>query len=87
MKQRMAGMMDKSTLLPVGSGWIAAKRIMAVGRCSSAPVKRLIQLGIEQDRLIDLSGGKGRNWVYLMDNGLLILGSILIMEENQDEIQ
>jgi regulator of extracellular matrix RemA (YlzA/DUF370 family) len=74
-------------LLRVGGGWVAPHRILAVGRYRSAPVRRLIQLAGEQGQLIDLTGGKGRNWVYMMDNGLLILGSILILEDSQDGYQ
>ena len=55
---------------------LAADRVVAVLNPSSSPVKRLIQTGRDEKRLIDASGGKKTKSVIITDSDHIILSSL-----------
>ena len=55
---------------------IAADRVVAVLNPQSSPVKRLIQNGRDEKRLIDASGGKKTRSVIITDSDHIILSSL-----------
>ena len=63
---------------------VAADRVVAVLNPQSSPVKRLIQTGRDEKRLIDASGGKKTKSVIITDSDHIILSSF-ITEDEDDE--
>lgn len=66
--------MDDVELLEPG-GKIPKRRIVAVGRWDSAPIRRSVRKARSEGRLIDLTYGHACRWVYFMDTGHVVLGA------------
>jgi regulator of extracellular matrix RemA (YlzA/DUF370 family) len=66
-------------------GAIAADRVIAVARASSAPVKRLIEAA-GPSRVLSLTYGEPRQSVIMLDNGSLVVVSLSV-EEVLDRLQ
>jgi regulator of extracellular matrix RemA (YlzA/DUF370 family) len=66
-------------------GAIAADRVVAVARASSAPVKRLIEAA-GPTRVLSLTYGEPRQSVIMLDNGCLVIVSLSI-DEVLDKLQ
>ena len=63
-------------LWPAGDGgMVAPNRVVAVGRWSSAPIRRAARNAKHEGRLIDLTYGKACIWVLYLDSGHLVLAS------------
>ena len=63
-------------LWPVGDGGLVQPdRVVAVGRWSSAPIRRAARQARNEGRLIDLTYGKACRWVLFLDSGHLVLAS------------
>ncbi|MEW5939913.1 MAG: DUF370 domain-containing protein [Chloroflexota bacterium] len=56
-------------------GSLAAKRVVAVGRWESAPIRRAARQARKEGRLIDLTFGKACRWVFFLDSGHVVLGT------------
>ena len=70
------GRMSEYKFLPVGAGgFLSPEHVIAVGRWTSAPVRRAARRARVENRLIDLTYGKACYWVYFMDSDHLILGT------------
>lgn len=64
-------------LINIGFGnMVAADRIVAIVNPDSAPVKRLIQEGREQKRIVDATQGRRTRAVIQTDSNHLILSAI-----------
>ncbi|MDR1735431.1 MAG: DUF370 domain-containing protein [Oscillospiraceae bacterium] len=65
-------------MLNIGFGnMVSTARIVAVISPDSAPVKRIIQLARERDKLIDATLGRRTRAVLIMDSDHVILSAIL----------
>lgn len=70
------GHMSGTKFLPVGAGgFLSPEHVIAVGRWTSAPIRRAARQARAENRLIDLTYGKACCWVYFMDSDHLILGT------------
>ncbi|GMQ56889.1 extracellular matrix/biofilm regulator RemA [Vallitalea sediminicola] len=56
---------------------ISANRIIAIISPESAPIKRVIQNGRDDGKLIDATYGRKTRAVIIMDSGQIILSAIL----------
>lgn len=75
-------------LMDVGpGGHLARRRIIAVARWDSAPVRRAVNQARKEGRLIDLTYGRACRWVFFLDSGHLALGvkSDLVLEESENK--
>jgi regulator of extracellular matrix RemA (YlzA/DUF370 family) len=64
-------------LINIGLGnLVSSERILAVVVPDSAPIRRMIQLAKEGDRLIDASCGRKTRSVLVMDSDHVILSSL-----------
>ena len=73
-------------LLDVGpGGHIARRRVIAVARWDSAPIRRAVAQARKEGRLIDLTYGRACRWVFFLDSGHVVLGikSDLYSEESE----
>lgn len=73
-------------LLDAGpGGHIARRRIIAIARWDSAPVRRAVNQARKEGRLIDLTYGRACRWVIFLDSGHLALvsRSDLVLEESE----
>lgn len=59
------------------TGLVAAARIVAVGRVETAGVRRLLG-ATPPERLLDLTGGRKRRAVVLLDSGHVILVALSV---------
>lgn len=73
---------------------ISANRIIAIISPESAPIKRVIQNGRDDGKLIDATYGRKTRAVIIMDSGHVILSAILpetvgqrLSKDNQDIIE
>ena len=65
-------------LVNIGFGNMAnASRIIALVSPDSAPVKRLVQDARDAGRLVDGTAGRRTRTVLVMDNGSVVLSSLL----------
>ena len=63
-------------LWPAGDGgMVEPNRVVAVGRWSSAPIRRAARQAKTDGRLIDLTYGKACIWVLYLDSGHLVLAT------------
>lgn len=63
-------------LWPVGAGGlVATQRVVAVGRWSSAPIRRAARAARAENRLIDLTCGEACRWVIFLDTGQVALAT------------
>lgn len=73
-------------LWPVGEGgYVAAARLVAVGRLDSAPIRRAVRKAKVEGRLVDLSFGKACHWVFFLDSGHIILGTTFPLEDTRHD--
>ncbi|MCT4687361.1 MAG: DUF370 domain-containing protein [Vallitalea sp.] len=73
---------------------ISANRIIAIISPESAPIKRVIQNGRDDGKLIDATYGRKTRAVIIMDSGHVILSAILpetvgqrLIKDNSDLIE
>lgn len=63
-------------LLEVGpGGQVSRRRVIAVARWDSAPIRRAVHQAGKEGRLIDLTYGRACRWVFFLDSGHVVLGS------------
>jgi len=63
-------------LINIGPGGsVAHRRVVAVGRYESAPIRRAVRQARKEGRLIDLTYGQACRWVFFLDNGHIVLGT------------
>ena len=68
--------MRKTELWEAGQGGlVAADRVIAIGRWSSAPIRRAAGQAREEGRLIDLTYGRACKWVLFLDSGHVALAT------------
>ena len=71
------------------AGSLAIRRVIAIGKYDSAPIRRAVRQARKEGRLIDLTYGHACRWVYFLDNGQVALGtesfSINEERENRDD--
>lgn len=66
-------------LLNIGYGnMVSADRILAIVSPDSAPIKRIIQEGRDQGRLIDATYGRRTRSVLISDTDHVILSALLL---------
>lgn len=73
-------------LIDIGPGGsVARKRIVAVGRFDSTPIRRAANQARKEGRLIDLTYGRACKWVFFLDSGHVVLATKadFISEENE----
>jgi len=73
-------------LIDVDSGGsVAWKRVVAVGRFDSTPIRRSVSQARKEGRLIDLTYGKACKLVLFLDSGHVVLASKfeLLLEESE----
>ena len=64
-------------LLNIGFGnMVSSQRLVAIVSPDSAPVKRIIQLARERDKLIDATLGRRTRAVIIMDSDHVVLSAI-----------
>ena len=64
-------------LLNIGFGnMVSAQRLVAIVSPDSAPVRRIIQLARERDKLIDATLGRRTRAVIIMDSDHVVLSAI-----------
>ncbi|MCL2031492.1 MAG: DUF370 domain-containing protein [Oscillospiraceae bacterium] len=64
-------------LLNIGFGnMVSARRLVAIVAPDSAPVRRVIQLARERDKLIDATLGRRTRAVIIMDSDHVVLSAI-----------
>lgn len=78
-------------LWPVGDGgMVQPERVVAVGRWSSAPIRRAARQAKLEGSLIDLTYGKACKWVLYLDSGHLVLAShpvpMAIVESMEEDV-
>lgn len=56
-------------------GMVAARRVVAVGRWDSAPIRRAARQAKMEGRLIDLTYGHACRWVFFLDSGHVVMGT------------
>lgn len=62
--------------LDIGPGGsVSRRRIVAIGRWDSAPVRRAAYMARKEGRLIDLTYGQACRWVIFLDSGHVALGA------------
>ena len=65
-------------LLNIGFGnMVSSARLVSIVSPDSAPVKRIIQLARERDKLIDATLGRRTRAVLIMDSDHVVLSAIL----------
>ena len=56
-------------------GSVARRRVVAMGRWDSAPIRRAVRQARKDGRLIDLTYGRACRWVFFLDSGHVVLGT------------
>jgi hypothetical protein len=70
-------MADHTELIHVGfDNSLALNRVIAVAAPSSAPVKRMVQRGKQQERVIDLTSGRRTKAVVILEDDWVALIAI-----------
>ena len=73
----MGGLLDMIKLINIGFGNIAsANRIISIVSPESQPIKRLIKVARDQNKLIDATYGRRTRAVIVMDSDHVILSSV-----------
>lgn len=68
--------MDEGAFWEAGQGGLVAhRRIVAMGRWSSAPMQRAARQARREGRLIDLTYGHACQWVLFLDSGHVVLAA------------
>jgi hypothetical protein len=64
-------------LVPIGfNNLVAMNRVLAILNPDSQPVRRLIQEGRKQERVVDATFGRRARAVLLLDSGHLVLAAV-----------
>lgn len=58
-----------------GYGFVRAERILTIGRADAAPTRRLLA-SLPRDKVVNLTGGRRRQSVILLDTGHAVLTSL-----------
>lgn len=66
-------------MIEVGEGLIAVERIVAVGRATAAPMKRLIRKA-PATKVIVLTGGRRRVTAVALDSGHIVITAVPLAE-------
>lgn len=66
-------------------GNVARKRVVAVGRFDSAPIRRAANLARKEGRLIDLTFGQACKWVFFLDSGHVVLATKSEIDSEESE--
>lgn len=66
-------------MIEVGEGLIAVERIVAVGRATAAPMKRLIRKA-PATKVIVLTGGRRRETAVALDSGHIVITAVPLAE-------
>ncbi|MCP4426843.1 MAG: DUF370 domain-containing protein [Chloroflexi bacterium] len=66
-------------MIEVGEGLIAVERIVAVGRATAAPMRRLIREA-PATKVIVLTGGRKRETVVALDSGHVVITAVSLAE-------
>jgi extracellular matrix regulatory protein A len=70
-------------------GLVARERIIAIGRWSSAPLRRAARRAAQEGKLIDLTYGRACKWVIFLDSGHIVLATredlVTQLEETRGE--
>lgn len=66
-------------MIEVGEGLIAVERIVAVGRATAAPMKRLIRTA-PATKIIVLTGGRRRETAVALDSGHIVITAVPLAE-------
>jgi extracellular matrix regulatory protein A len=70
--------MVKNNLVNIGYGnFLSREKIIAILQTGSSPVRRLIREARDDRKLLDATTGKKTRSVIVMDNGSIVLSSIL----------
>lgn len=69
-----------------GAGSLAMRRVVAIGRYDSAPIRRAARQARKEGRLIDLTYGRACRWVYFLDSGHVILGTHSFSANEESEV-
>lgn len=65
-------------------GSIVFKRVVAIAKWNSAPVRRAVRLARQDGRLVDLTYGHACKWVFFMDSGHIVLGTQRYLKEKKE---
>lgn len=68
------------------AGSLSLRRVIAVGRYDSAPIRRAVRQARKEGRLIDLTYGHACRWVYFLDNGHIALGTQSLSMDEEREV-
>ena len=69
---------------PAGS--LALRRVVAVGRWESTPIRRAVKQARKEGRLIDLTYGQACRWVFFLDSGHIVLGTKSFSMDEEREV-
>jgi regulator of extracellular matrix RemA (YlzA/DUF370 family) len=69
------------------AGSLSRRRVIAVGRYDSAPIRRSVRQARKEGRLIDLTYGRACRWVYFLDSGHIVLGTQSLSMDGDSEVQ
>jgi regulator of extracellular matrix RemA (YlzA/DUF370 family) len=69
-------------MIEVGEGLIAVARIVAVGRATAAPMKRLIRTA-PATKVIVLTGGRRRETAVALDSGHIVITAVPLAKLKQ----
>lgn len=73
--------------LEIGAaGSLAMRRVVAMGRFDSAPIRRAVRQARKEGRLIDLTYGHACRWVYFLDSGHVVLGTRSFAMNEESEV-
>ncbi len=65
-------------------GSVATRRVVAIGRWDSAPIRRAVRQARKDGRLIDLTYGQACRWVFFLDSGHIVLGTTAFSLEESE---
>ena len=68
------------------AGSLSVRRVIAVARYVSAPIRRAVHQARKEGRLIDLTFGRACRWVYFLDSGHLVLGTQSLTVDEEREV-
>lgn len=68
------------------AGSLSLRRVIAVARFDSAPIRRAVRQARKEGRLIDLTYGRACRWVYFLDSGHIVLGTESLSMDEEREV-
>lgn len=66
-------------------GSVSRRRVVAVGRFDSAPIRRAVNQARKEGRLIDLTYGRACKWVFFLDSGHVALATKSELDSEESE--